>query len=107
MNEGIRIYPTSFAQQRLWFLNQLEPESPAYNESRAVRLTGSLDLIALENAFNQIVMRHDVLRTAIVPVDGTPVQRIANSAVIKLRVVDLQARIETDRNTEARRLIEE
>src|SRR5215470_12116583 len=71
--------PLSFAQQRLWFLNQLEPESPEYNESITKRLIGSLDVSALEAAVNRIVARHEVLRTAIVLVDGTPQQLIAPS----------------------------
>src|SRR5262245_36467337 len=70
--------PLSVAQQRLWFLNQLEPESPAYNEPRAVRLTGVLDVTALEKAINHMIMRHEVLRTTIVLDDGNPMQRVAD-----------------------------
>ena len=83
--------PLSFAQQRLWFLNQLEPESPAYNESRAIRLSGSLDLDALKKALNQIVLRHEVLRTTIVTVDESPCQVIASNRDVDLPVIDLQA----------------
>src|SRR5687768_12360894 len=68
--------PLSFAQQRLWFLHQLEPDSTAYNESTAVRLSGRLDVEVLEKVFNRIIARHEVLRTTIVPVDGNSMQRI-------------------------------
>ncbi len=97
----------SFAQQRLWFLNQLEPESPAYNEARAVRLVGRLYVQALEKALNQIVARHEVLRTTIVLVNGTPLQKIANNRAVELSVVDLQAWTDTERDAEAQRLISE
>ena len=96
--------PLSFAQQRLWFLNQLEPESSAYNESNATRLSGPLDVLALEKALNQIVARHEVLRTTIVVIDGTPQQLIAPSRTIDLPVIDLRARTDKDRNSEAHRL---
>lgn len=56
--------PLSFAQQRLWFLNQLEPNSPFYNISAALRLKGVLNITALENSFNEIIRRHEILRTA-------------------------------------------
>src|SRR5688500_5950657 len=97
--------PLSFAQQRLWFLNQLEPESPVYNESSAIRLNGSLDPDALEKALNQIVERHEVLRTTIVSIDGTPQQVIANSRTVELPVIDLRAFPDKDRDGEAHRLI--
>ena len=52
------VFPASFAQQRLWFLNQLAPGNPFYNVSTALRLTGSLNLRCLEHTFNEIVQRH-------------------------------------------------
>ncbi|HEY9806725.1 MAG TPA: condensation domain-containing protein, partial [Candidatus Obscuribacterales bacterium] len=58
--------PLSFAQQRLWFLDQLVPENPFYNMPSAVRLTGVLNPVALEAAVNQIVQRHETLRTRFV-----------------------------------------
>src|SRR5437773_2832704 len=99
--------PLSFAQQRLWFLNQLEPDSPAYNESKAVRLEGVLNLDALTKALNQIVARHEVLRSTIVTVDGSPRQVVANNRDIELPVIDLQTLAKTDRDSEAHRLIAE
>ncbi len=99
--------PLSFGQERLWFLNQLEPESSLYNEPRALRLIGFLDVRALEKALNHIIARHEVLRTAIVLVDGNPMQRIADRRMIELPVIDLRTHNAEDRDTEARRLIDE
>ena len=68
--------PLSFAQQRLWFLDQLAPNNPFYNSPRAVRLEGRLDLDVLERVINEIVRRHEVLRTRFEVEDGEPVQVI-------------------------------
>ena len=68
--------PLSFAQQRLWFIDQLDPGNSAYNFPAAVRLTGPLDLAALQKSLNEIVKRHEVLRTTFVTVEGRPVQVI-------------------------------
>jgi hypothetical protein len=62
--------PLSFAQERLWFLTQLEPENPAYNLPFALRLSGDLNVAALEKSINAIVARHETLRTKFVAVDG-------------------------------------
>ena len=96
--------PLSFAQERLWFLNQLEPESSAYNESNVTRLSGSLDMPALKKTLNQIVVRHEVLRTTIAVVDGAPQQRMAPSRPIDLPVIDLRGLRDEDRDSEAHRL---
>jgi amino acid adenylation domain-containing protein len=82
--------PLSFAQQRLWFLYQLEPDNPFYNVPAAIRLTGTLDRTALERSFNQIVYRHAALRTTFTTVDGQPVQVVAPNGNVKLAVVNLQ-----------------
>ena len=68
--------PLSFAQQRLWFLDQLEPGSSAYNIPNAVRLSGKLDAIALERGLRELVRRHEALRTTFADMDGQPVQVI-------------------------------
>jgi amino acid adenylation domain-containing protein/FkbM family methyltransferase len=99
--------PLSFAQQRLWFLNQLDPQSSAYNESRIVRLNGSLDVTALEKALNQIVERHEALRTTINSVDGTPLQIISNNRTVELPMFDLRPVPNEDHESETRRLIGE
>jgi hypothetical protein len=65
--------PLSFAQQRLWFLDQLVPNSAFYNISQALRLNGSLNLTALEQSLSEIVQRHESLRTTFVAVEGTTV----------------------------------
>ena len=96
--------PLSFAQERLWFLYQLERESSAYNESNVTRLSGSLNVLALEKALNQIVARHEVLRTTIAVADGAPQQLIALSRSVDLPVIDLRGMTDKDRDDEARRL---
>ena len=63
--------PPSFGQQRLWFLDQLEPDNPSYNIPTAVRLTGQLNAAALEQSFSEIVRRHEALRTTFVVADGS------------------------------------
>lgn len=79
----------SFSQQRLWFLSQFEPDSTAYNISRALRLNGPLNVEALQSALDTIVARHEVLRTTITSADGTPLQIIADNASIQLPTIDL------------------
>ena len=68
--EGEGPSPLSFAQQRLWFLDQLEPGSSLYNIPRAIRISGSLNLAALEQSLSEIQGRHQSLRTTFVPADG-------------------------------------
>ncbi|MFQ4143782.1 amino acid adenylation domain-containing protein [Chlorogloeopsis sp. ULAP02] len=82
--------PLSFAQQRLWFLNQWEGENASYNESIAVRLKGLLNLSALQHSLNEIVRRHEVLRTTFICVDGKPTQVISPDLPLSLSIVDLR-----------------
>ncbi len=98
------VFPASFAQQRLWFFDRLAPGNPFYNVSTALRLKGSLNLTALEQTFNEIVRRHETLRTTFVMVEGQPVQAIAPSLTIPLPVINLQNRSPTEQETEARTL---
>jgi amino acid adenylation domain-containing protein len=81
--------PLSFAQEGLWFLDQLEPGSAAYNVFQALRLRGELNLPALEKALNEIVRRHEILRTNFVAADGAGVQVIAPTRSLALTVTDL------------------
>jgi amino acid adenylation domain-containing protein/thioester reductase-like protein len=94
-------FPLSYAQQRLWFFSQLEPESSAYNIPSTIRLTGKLNIAALENSINEIVRRHENLRTTFTVVDGEAVQVINAPTTLKLAVIDLQIVPETERETEA------
>jgi len=86
-----RALPLSFAQERLWFLDQLEPNHPYYNSPFAVRMKGALRLDALEQAVEEIVRRHDVLRTTFSVKDFKPVQVIAPELGIRIPIVDLSA----------------
>jgi acyl carrier protein len=83
--------PLSFAQQRLWFFDQLEPGNSAYNMPAAVHLRGPLNVVVLEQSLNEIVKRHESLRTTFAIVDGRPVLVIAPSLTLTLPIVDLRA----------------
>src|SRR5689334_7808753 len=74
--------PLSCAQKRLWFLDQLEPNSPLYNMPAVARISGRLDLLALERAVKTIVARHESLRTRIACEDEMPSQMIADSIAV-------------------------
>ncbi|HEX5601787.1 MAG TPA: condensation domain-containing protein, partial [Pyrinomonadaceae bacterium] len=84
------LFPLSFAQQRLWYLDQLDPGNTVYNMPFAVRLTGSLDVAALERSLLEIERRHEILRTTFAVKDGHPVQLVADGRVSMLRHVDLR-----------------
>ncbi|MHC5939081.1 amino acid adenylation domain-containing protein [Nostoc sp.] len=96
--------PLSFAQQRLWFLNQLIPNNPFYNIPLALHLTGSLNQAALEQTFNEITRRHEVLRTTVVMQSGQPVQLINPTLTITLPVIDLRQVPQAEREIQARQL---
>src|SRR5439155_15299720 len=96
--------PLSFAQQRLWFLDQLEPGSSLYNIPRAIRIQGALNAAALQQTLDAIVARHSVLRTTFASVNGTPVQTIAENSSLEMPLVDLSELSEGEREAEARRL---
>src|ERR687886_2492731 len=82
--------PLSFGQQWLWFLDQVEPDNPYFNTSPiAVRLTGQLNVAALERSFDEIARRHEVLRTTFASKDGSPVQVIAPASSMTLPLIDL------------------
>jgi amino acid adenylation domain-containing protein len=87
---GLGPVPLSFAQQRLWFLDRFEPGSPLYNISVPIRVRGALDVAALGRALNEVVRRHEVLRTSFPTRDGHPEQQIQGSAVVALPEVDLR-----------------
>ena len=76
--------PLSYNQQGLWVLSQLMPGSALYHTPTAVRLTGALDVVALKQALDFIVARHDALRTTFVTVDGTPSQVVAKDVCCEM-----------------------
>ncbi|HKR14768.1 MAG TPA: amino acid adenylation domain-containing protein, partial [Pyrinomonadaceae bacterium] len=86
-----RPLPLSFAQQRLWFIDQLQPGSTVYNMPLALRLHGALDVAVLERVLTEIVRRHEVLRTRFESIDGEPVQVIAAAEPQQLDVRDVSA----------------
>ena len=94
----------SFAQQRLWFLDQLDPGSAAYNLSTSLRLPGFLDISILKRSLNEIVRRHEALRTTFEFVDGQPAQIIAPASDLDVEVVDLTSVSPAMREQEAHRL---
>ncbi|HEX2222600.1 MAG TPA: condensation domain-containing protein, partial [Thermoanaerobaculia bacterium] len=96
--------PLSFAQQRLWFLQQLDPESAAYNIPGAVRLSGDLDMAALSCSLSEIIRRHEVLRTSFPEQAGRPVQLVSPWRPEPLPVVEAAVLPEEVREGEIRRL---
>src|SRR5689334_23088501 len=96
--------PLSFAQERLWFLAQLEPDNPSYNVPVALRLNGELNVVALENSINAIVTRHETLRTKFAAIDGEPFQ-IVSSDPVPVEFVDLTSAPGVDVHVESQRLL--
>ena len=99
--------PLSFAQQRLWLLNQMDPDSALYSIPTLVRLVGALDVGALGQAFEDILRRHESLRTTFVAADGLPTQIISDTFEPPLRLLDLSDVPEAEREAEALRLAKE
>ncbi|MGB7921863.1 MAG: condensation domain-containing protein, partial [Pyrinomonadaceae bacterium] len=96
--------PLSFAQQRLWFLHQFEPDTTAYNIPLTVRLTGPLDLPAVEKTLTEIISRHEILRTTFVYAsDGQLIQVVSPALQLSLPFVDLSSLPEAEREAEAQR----
>ncbi|MBV9791291.1 MAG: non-ribosomal peptide synthetase, partial [Chloroflexi bacterium] len=95
--------PLSFGQQRLWFLDQLEPSNPSYNGPSAVELSGPLDIAVLERSLNEVVRRHETLRTTFAEIDDQPVQVIAPTLTLPLQQIDLRDYPTTEREAEAQR----
>ncbi|HEX8852524.1 MAG TPA: condensation domain-containing protein, partial [Pyrinomonadaceae bacterium] len=102
-----RELPLSFAQQRLWFLDRLEPESVAYNLPAAIRLTGRLDVDALEQSLREIIRRHESLRTTFGEVNGQPLQVISPTQPFSMEVLDLSGLEATEREARAHALASE
>jgi amino acid adenylation domain-containing protein len=96
---GATQLPLSYAQQRLWFLDQLTPHNNAYNIPIGFRVRGPLNLLTLEQSLNATVQRHESLRTNFVNVDGQPIQIIAPNRTHELKVVDLEPFAEAERES--------
>jgi amino acid adenylation domain-containing protein len=97
--------PLSFAQERLWFLDRWAPGSALYNISAAVRLSGPLSVNVLRTCVDEVVRRHESLRTTFGIVDGKPVQRVAERLTIPVALVDVTPFPESMREVEAQRVI--
>ncbi|HZN09359.1 MAG TPA: amino acid adenylation domain-containing protein [Pyrinomonadaceae bacterium] len=98
---GLTSAPLSFAQQRLWILDQMNPGDPSYNIAAAVKIEGPLQVAVLQRALEEIVRRHEVLRTTFQTIDSEPVQLISNDNSVALSIVNVEE------ETEARRLLRE
>jgi NRPS condensation-like uncharacterized protein len=101
------VLPLSYAQQRLWFWEELQPGTPTYTLSSAFRLEGKVDLAVLERCVNEIMRRHEILRTSYAAVDGLPVQVVNPHSLVRLSVKDLTYLPESERDLEVRRLAAE
>ena len=99
--------PLSFAQQRLWFFDQYEPGSTAYNLPAALRLEGPLDVSALERAFNEMVRRHEALRTTFALREETPVQIVHEPEPLDIEILDLRELASDVRNLSSHRIADE
>ncbi|HEV2801336.1 MAG TPA: amino acid adenylation domain-containing protein [Pyrinomonadaceae bacterium] len=97
--------PLSFAQQRLWFVHQLEPANASYNCASAVRLTGNLNVEVLERSLSEIVRRHETLRTTFVAPEGKPLQVVSPARPVNLPFIDFSRWLAEEREAEARRLL--
>src|SRR5580704_120772 len=100
-------FPLSFAQKRLWFLDQLEPGNPSYNLHLGVRLKGHLDPATLEKTLNEIVRRHEALRTTFRLVNEEPIQIINAAGTVAIPVVDLRALPQKWKDSQARQITNE
>ena len=99
--------PLSFAQQQMWVLSELSPNSPLYNVPLALRLKGSLNVVALLQSFNEMTQRHEALRTTFRKVNGQPIQAISSSLNITIPVVDLRSQSDKEREIQAHRLAQQ
>jgi len=98
------VTPLSFGQQRMWFLQQLDPECPVYNTYRIWRVRGALNVAALRNAFETIVTRHEVLRGIIRVIDGKACQVISDDWAFQFPCIDLRESTSEDPETAAREI---
>ena len=100
-------FPLSFAQERLWFLDQLDPNRPIYNLPDTHYFKGPLNLEALQRGLSEIVRRHELLRTTFQMIDGQPVQVIAPAEPLELKVIDISHLPDAERTAKAQQLADE
>ncbi len=100
-------YPLSYAQERLWFLDQFQPASAIYNIPTAIEINAALNVRAVEETLQELLRRHEVLRTSFSNEDGGPVQVVHPRVSFKLRVEDLRSLSEGERAAAAQRLADE
>ena len=105
--EEVFVFPLSFAQERLWFMDQLLPGNRLFNLNTALRLRTALEVDALERSINEIVRRHETLRTRFTVIDFQPVQVVVPSLRLKVPLVDLSGLPPAERECEATRLANE
>src|SRR5439155_21594389 len=105
MSEGL--FPVSFAQQRLWFLNELEPGNGVYSLPRLIRITGRLNAGALTGAIRALVSRHEGLRTVFTSIEGEPWQSVQPEMPLEISSIDLRQLSPADRDKEALRIARE
>ena len=106
-SEGLAALPLSYAQQRLWFLDQISPGTPLHNIASAFSLDGPLDREILARAFAEIVRRHATLRTSFTAVDGLPLQRVAPEGSLEIPFEDLSGLFPEARETAVRKRLRE
>ncbi|MGV0103005.1 amino acid adenylation domain-containing protein [Nostoc sp. DSM 114160] len=106
-DKNTSVQPLSFGQQGLWFINQLTPDSPEYNIPIVINLKGCINLAILQDSLNEIIRRHEVLRTSFTVVDGQPAQVINQAPPLTLAVEDLRSFLERERPQEAQHLATE
>jgi amino acid adenylation domain-containing protein len=99
-----RPIPLSFSQRRLWFLQKVDPSLTAYNIPATFRITGAVNIAALEQALKEIVNRHEVLRTRIMEIGGDPLQQIVSPLTFTLPVIDLSRLLKEQAEAEVQRL---
>jgi len=96
--------PLSFSQTRMWFLDQLEPGNTAYNRPSNIHITGQLNLTVLEQSLNEVIRRHDILRTKFPAFDGQPTQVIMPTLTLSLPIIDLSDLPKNQKEEEVQRL---
>ncbi len=100
-DQQVYVFPVTFAQQRLLFLSQLDPSNTSYSVPWSIRIAGSLNATALEQSLNEIVRRHEILRTTFDVVEGHPVQIVTPSVHVPLNLIDLSSRTDPEQEAQA------